>query len=251
MKLKYETLISPYPLRLNNIGNVKSPTLKEIWNPEVTYEKYQMYISLLLATPELYSDETRAAEENSQDTENMFDIITENINLQEMYSEMFSFFMVEDVVWSDRDNLFVTYNKKYPSEEIVPVGIIHRNVYSELCDIILQRCGISNDIQTDISAVKNRRSREIMKKLNAGRKSAAKGKNTDRDMELPNLITAIAVKSNSLNFANIWDLTVCQFYEHLRREQINVYFDIQKMSVAAYGNEKKTFTGNEWIKNEN
>ena len=69
-------------------------------------------------------------------------------------------------------------------------------------------------------------------------------------MDLPNLVTAVAVKSNSINFTNIWDLTIYQFYEQVKKEQVGVYFDIQKMSVAAYGNTKNTFKGNEWYKNE-
>lgn len=71
------------------------------------------------------------------------------------------------------------------------------------------------------------------------------------EIELPNLISSIAVKSNSLNFINIWNLTVYQLYEQFKKEQTNVYFDIQKMSVAAYGNKENTFKGNEWYKNEN
>lgn len=115
--------------------------------------------------------------------------------------------------------------------------------------MILQRCAINrSDADTDVTHVKNKRAREILEKLQRGRQSISKKATHDKELELPNLITALAAKSNSINFINIWDLTIYQFYEQFKKEQANVYFDIQKMSVAAYGNAKQTFKGNEWYK---
>ena len=51
------------------------------------------------------------------------------------------------------------------------------------------------------------------------------------------------------NFINIWDLTIYQLYEQFKREQSDVYFEIQKMSVAAYGNKENNFRGDEWYAN--
>ena len=120
----------------------------------------------------------------------------------------------------------------------------------ELCDIILQRCGIiRSDIITDMSKVKNKRALKILGKIKKAKQKLSKSNNSYVDTDLPNLISAIAAKSNSINLINIWDLTVYQLFEQFKKEQTNVYFDIQKMSVAAYGNKKNTFKGNEWYKN--
>lgn len=250
MKLDYATIISPCPVILHNIGRIRAPTLKEIWDPSVTYDRYQMYLSLLLATPQGYADQAAPQPEShgtSPESASMFDIISRDSQLQELYREVFNFFLEENVIWNDDKDVFITYSNE--NERLT--GVIHRDIYSELCNIILQRCGLTvSDYPHDPSKVRNRRSREIMEKINAGRSSLSRHRSADQDMELPNIIAAVAVHSNSLNFTNIWDLTVCQLYEQFRREQNNVYFDIQKMSVAAYGNEKKLFKGNEWFRLE-
>lgn len=264
MKLDYATLISPYPLRLEGIGSIKSPTLKEIWDPSVTYQGYQMYLTLLLMTPQTYYEQTglsrsewfQTISEDEIQNINMMDLIAVDGNLQKMYCNMFQFFFEETIQYDDGNHIFITYKDKKQdgakSEKNHSMGTIRRDIFVELCDIILQRCNIlRTDIDTDTSKIKSKRALEIVKKLKKGRENASKNATHDKDVELPNLITSVAVKSNSINFTNIWDLTVFQLYEQFKKEQTNVYFDIQKMSVAAYGNEKNTFKGNEWYKSEN
>lgn len=255
MKLEYSTLISPYPLYLDKIGNVKSPTLKEIWNPRITYPRYNLYLKLLMMTPQAYHEQAELVSANLQndmgrkENLNMFDLIAYNQDLQESYTDVFEFFFVEHVVWNSEYQLFLLYQDVDENGQIIPVGTIQKNIFTELCDVILQRCGINrSDADTDSSQVKSKKALEILKKIQKGKKNLAKNAKYDKDMELPNLIASVAVKSNSINFTNIWDLTVFQLYEQFKREQTNVYFDIQKMSVAAYGNSKDTFKGNEWYK---
>ncbi len=258
MKLDYATLISPYPLPLDQIGNVKSPTLGDIWNPRTTWQIYNLYLQFLLMTPQIYCGKLNPASakwyqslsEEEAARLSMFDLITADSYLQHSYEKLFDFFFVETVRWDDVHKLFVLSDDW--NEEPAATGIIDRNHYPMVCDIILQRCGIqSSDTAPDISTVKNKRAREILKKLQKGREMRAKKSSPKGDMELPNLITALAAKSNSINFTNIWELTVYQFYEQFKKEQTNVYFDIQKMSVAAYGNSKNTFKGNEWYHSDN
>lgn len=238
MKLDYSELISPFPVYMERIGHVKSPTLREIWSPEITWNTYQMYLGLLLMTPQAYG-----CEENIS----IFNLICSDTRLQKSYTAMFDFFLEENILWDGNSQLFFTYNETDENHQIVPVGIICSDNFSELCDIILQKCGVERrDYDVDISTVKNHRAREILTNIQKGRKSASGKPKHDKNLELPNLITAVAVKSNSVNFTNIWDLTIYQFYEQFKKEQTGVYFDIQKMSVAAYGNNKNTFKGNEW-----
>ena len=259
MKLDYATLISPSPLALEQIGNVKSPTLKEIFSPDITYQGYNLFLSLLLMTPQIYFEKVNPSKfswyqnlsDDRKDYINMFDVISSDLGLQNSYAKMFNFFFVENVIWNKENRIFITYTDKDKHQNIIPTGIIHRSQFVDLCDIILQRCGIKrSDTSVDTSKVTNRRALEILKKIQKGRQNMTKESSGNSDMELPNLITAVAVKSNSINFINIWDLTVYQLYEQFRREQYNVYFDIQKMSVAAYGNKDKSFKGNEWYKSD-
>lgn len=243
MKLDYSDLISPFPFYAEHIGHVKSPTLKEIWNPKTTWQGYQMYLGLLLLTPQAYGYEENIS---------MFDLICSDSRLQKSYTAMFDFFLEETVLWDKNNHLFFTYAKTDGDNPIVPAGMIDGENFSGLCDIILQRCGVERkDYDVDASKIKNKRAMEILNKIHRGRQAASGKSSRNKDMELPNLVTAVAVQSNSINFTNIWDLTIYQFYEQFKKEQVGIYFDIQKMAVAAYGNSKNTFKGNEWYKNEN
>lgn len=242
MKLDYSDLISPFPFYVERIGHVKSPTLRDIWNPRTTWQGYQMYLGLLLMTPQAFGRE---------DNISMFDLICSDIRLQASYAAMFDFFLEENILWDENNRLFFTYKEKDKDNQIIPAGIICAENFPELCDIILQKCGIERkDYDVDASKIKNKRALEILTKIRQGRQSASGKSKHDKNMDLPNLVTAVAVKSNSINFTNIWDLTIYQFYEQFKKEQAGVYFDIQKMSVAAYGNTKNTFKGNEWYKYE-
>ncbi|MCR1917915.1 hypothetical protein NSA48_02525 [Frisingicoccus caecimuris] len=243
MKLDYSDLISPFSFYVERIGHVKTPTLRDIWNPRTTWQGYQMYLGLLLMTPQACGQENNIS---------MFDLIRSDIRLQTSYAAMFDFFLEENILWDENNRLFFTYKEKDKDNQIIPVGMICAENFSELCDIILQKCGIARkDYDVDASKIKNKRALEILTKIRQGRQQASGKSKHDKDMDLPNLVTAVAVKSNSINFTNIWDLTIYQFYEQFKKEQVGIYFDIQKMSVAAYGNTKNTFKGNEWYKNEN
>ncbi len=258
MKLDYATLISPFSFFIHNVGNIKSPSLRDIWNPSVTYQKYNLYISFLSMDIKTYCEQIdisklewyQSLTEENKLSINMFDIISNSENLQNMFSDIFNFFLEEKVIWNNEKKLFITFNIYDEKNPPIPVGTIRKEIFLELCDIILQRCGIiRSDIITDMSKVKNKRALKILGKIKKAKQKLSKSNNSYVDTDLPNLISAIAAKSNSINLINIWDLTVYQLFEQFKKEQTNVYFDIQKMSVAAYGNKKNTFKGNEWYKN--
>lgn len=252
MKLDYATLISPYPLYLKNIGHIKSPTLKEIWNPNITYSIYNMYLSTLLYTPQLYFENmqlenTKLYQSLCSDNMDMFDIIKIDITLQNMYCSAFNFFFEEEVVWNNDISAFCTYIKE--DEEIIPVGSIHKDIFAELCDVILQRCAISQEDINEKTTVRSKKAQETLKALLKGRKKMRRSKTRNKAMELPNLISSLSAKSKSMNYTNIWDLTVYQFYDQFKREQGHVFLDIEKIAVAAHGNKNKSFKGDEWFTN--
>ena len=258
MRLDYADLISPYPFPIKKIGNVKSPTLKEIWNPKVTYQKYNIYLAFISMDVKTYCEKIdvskskwyQSLSDNDKLNINMFDIILEDESPRDTFLEIFNFFFEENVMWDNENKLFITFVNTDENGQIIPIGTINKDIFGELCDIILQRCGINrSDTNIDMSKVKNKRALKILNKIKKAKEKLSNNTQTSEEIELPNLISSIAAKSNSLNFTNIWDLTIYQLYEQFKKEQTNVYFDIQKMSVAAYGNEKNTFKGDEWYKN--
>lgn len=87
-----------------------------------------------------------------------------------------------------------------------------------------------------------------MKKLQKGRDEKAKHTKADKNMELGNIISAVANKSQSLNILNIWDLTVYQVWDCFQRLSNNNIYNIQSMSVAAWGNKDNQFDAASWFK---
>ena len=67
-------------------------------------------------------------------------------------------------------------------------------------------------------------------------------------MELGNIISAVANKSPSLNILNIWDLTIYQIWDCFSRISNNSIYDIQSMSVAAWGDNDNRFDASAWFK---
>jgi hypothetical protein len=181
---------------------------------------------------------------------NMFDIIAGSESVRDTFVETLNFFFEENVIWDNESKLFITFVDYDENGQVIPIGTIYRDIFEELRDIILQRCGINrSDTNIDMSKVKNKRALKILNKIKKAKEKLSNNTQGTDEIDLPNLISSIAAHSNSLNFTNIWDLTIYQLYEQFKKEQTKVYFDIQKISVAAYGNEKNTFKGDEWYKN--
>lgn len=66
-------------------------------------------------------------------------------------------------------------------------------------------------------------------------------------MELPNIISSISSHHNSLNIINVWDLTVYQLYDQFNRQRLGDSFNIQSMSVAAWGDSDGKFDETVWF----
>ena len=70
-------------------------------------------------------------------------------------------------------------------------------------------------------------------------------------MELGNIISAVANKSHSLHIMNIWDLTIFQLWDCFSRLSNNSIYDIQSMSVAAWGDKDNHFDPTAWFQTIN
>lgn len=253
MKLDYATLISPYSLYISNIGHVKSPLLSEIWNPKITYKKYSHFLSLLVLTPQLYCENVNPLKLEwynglSDDDKNklsMVYFIKNDKQLQNNYSSIFNFFFEENVIWNDSECVFFTYIETDDKGNIIPTGIIHSEIFAELCDVILQLCGVnSNDTKKSKLKFKNKAAKRIWEKT-----QNIKNKQNEKyakNLELPNIISAVSAFSKTLNIITIWDLTVYQVYDQFQRIKNNVLFDINSTFVAAHGDSDGNFNPDQW-----
>lgn len=222
MKLSYFELLSPEPVYLENVGGICSPKLKDI--ASIGIKKYQYYLSLLLMEQEL------------------FDALSTNFELAIVLQQALDFFFQEDIVFSKEKNCFIVQKNENT------IGLVTKDSYPIICDLIFQRNSMKSNQTEDLSKIKNKKALEIMEKLQKGRAEKAKHTKVDKNMELGNIISAVANKSPSLNMINIWNLTVFQLWDCFSRICNNNAYTLQSMSVAIYGNKDKAFDINSWFR---
>lgn len=252
MKIDYTSIISPFPLRVSGVGNIKSPKLKDIWSPKVTIEKYEMFLALISMNVKIYCctvDQQKkewydSLSNDEKNSINMFDLIILDPELRGQYMAILNFFFVEDIYWDEQSRVLCTYITDADNTSKI-VGVIHRDNWNEVSDIILQMNGVKKSGNSNQMRFKSDFTREIWELTHPEELGAQKNKN----MELGNIISAVAAMANSLNITNIWELTVGQLFDQFDRIQNNIFFKSLCLNVAVWGDEKNKFNGIAWYEN--
>ena len=227
-------LLSPAPYPLARVGHVIAPTLRQV--AALGYETYNAYLSLL----SLHAEQLFAASGlPDPGGANAFHTLIGNQELRALLCAAFSFFLVEDAVFSQAHSALLCMAEGHP------VGIIHEANYEDVCDCILQRNHVDS-AQPNRKQFRNDKAREIYEKLQrAKKKSPQQAKEKQADASLPNLISALCVQHNSINMCNVWDLTVYQLYDQFLRQSYLNQVNIHAMNYAGWGGE---FDPNDWYK---
>ena len=247
MKLDYFDLISPLPLDLVGIGRIKSPKLIEI--ADISYYVYAQYVSYLRMTPDDYID-TFKIEDSDIELYTKFDIILYDPNFRNMIKNALNFFFIENFEWFDEYQSFLCTEeivRENGDSELLAKGIINSKNYFDVLDIILQRVHITPDKTevTDITKIKNKRGLKVYKRMQQVKRKFKKTSGGNPDLSLPNIISSVAVRSLSLNWINIWDITIYEF----ERLQIIDQYDIASTQVSVWGDKEKKFKFGAWSSN--
>ena len=252
MRLEYFDLLSPAPIYIQKVGGIISPKLKDI-SSIGGINVYQYYLAILSMDSKTYFSmvnkqeqfELLSDEEKSQI--NIFDLIGLNKDILNSFQEALNFFIEEDVIYSTEykcflvnKNISVKENEQVV-EKYVTIGLISKDTYPQVYDVICQRNCIKSNQEEDLSKIKSKKALEIMRKIQKGKSEKAKHSKVDNNMELGNIISAVANKSQSLNMLNIWELTVYQLWDCFSRLSNNSIYDIQSMSVATCGDKDNYF----------
>ena len=263
MRLDYGTQLSPYPIRLS-IGTLIKPKLKDIADSTkgMSFEKFYYFEYLLKMTPEYFYQEMKSDEgkkywnslsEQEQSKITLYNIVLKEESLLESFLELFNFFFMEPVVF--KEGYFVLLNKDINdsldiTSEHEICGVISEETFSQTLSIIQQICCINETEEViEESKFKNETARKLFEKM---RKAAKKKKLTqhNNDLILPNIISAVSNMHPSINFINVWELTVFELIDSFNRLQANLIYDIDARRVSVWGDEKKTFDAALWYKNE-
>lgn len=254
MQLSYLDLINPLPINLKNIGQIKSPKLIEIAN--LSYDIYNLYLSILLMTPEDYYkhyqnnklEQYQNLSLSAKTNISIYQLIIYNSDLLELLRQTLSFFFVEIIVYNDKDCTFYTYQNQDDVINKKPIGFINQNNYQAICDVILQRNAIvKKTTDEDIGKMKNKTALQMYLKMKKHEEQQNKNK-SNKKIEIPNLISVMSAYHSSLNIINIWDLTVYQLYDQFQRQQLKIIYDMQSTQVSVWGDEKNKFDYSQWYK---
>lgn len=242
LNLSYFDLLSPAPVQLSGIGGIVSPKLREI--SAIGYNTYQFYLSVLQMDGKsvLSAIGLQAMPNAEQIQTNLFELLTADSRTADMLREILNFFLKEDVSYSENHKAFLVRT----GNDVT--GMITSENYPQVCEAVCLRNGIRQKQEADISKAKNKKALEIMNKLQMGRAKKAKQVKSDDNLELGNILSAVANKSQSLNIVNIWDLTVYQLWDCFFRLSNNNIYNIQSMSVATWGDKDNHFDATAWFK---
>lgn len=270
MRLDYGTLISFSPLELQCGCSIRSPLLSEI--SELTFCIYNSYLASLLMDVRSYyrgldsnnfdyfskytdsernlilqvRKEYEALADDEKENILPIDVLSFDPKLISNLAEALSFFIGCDVHYSHSHKSFIH------KEDGKITCAISRNIFSDIVDIILQRNGINrNTPMQEKPKFKSQLAKKLYYRAIEAESKRDKNIGTDKNMEIPNIISSVAARHPSLNIINIWDITIYQLYDQFQRLQNNNLYDIQSMSVAAWGDEKNKFDAAQWYKNLN
>lgn len=259
MRLGYDAQISPYPISLS-IGSLRKPTLREIFDTSsgMSFEKFCYYELFLDITPYTFytkfkGDEGVAywnsLEEDEQSKMNMYDVLLNDEQLKNVYLEIFNFFFVETVIF--QEDLFILLRDNV-KEQIAPAnirGVIHAGIFDSVLNILQQICCMDDETPEEDLKFKNETAKKLYEKMQKAKKKQKSGKKSNINLSIPNIISAVSAKHQSLNYSNIWDLTIFQLIDTFDRLQVNAMYDIEARRVSIWGDEKKTFNEELWYKN--
>lgn len=257
MKIGHGEQLSPLPIRLS-IGKIRKPRLIDI--ASITFDQFSFYEVFLKLTPESYYGNIKGEKgkeywgslsDEQKANIDMFDIITQDKSLCNLYLDIFNFFFVEDVIY--KEDVFVVLKRgDEPTAELdgsAVQGIIFWKNFKEILEIIQQVCCIyddSND-EVDESKFKNKTARKLFEKMKKAKQKEKK--KADKDMELSNVISAVSNRHPTINPINIWELTIYQLYDSFSRLQVNEIYDLNSTSISVWGDKERKFDTSLWYKN--
>jgi len=260
-KISYFDLLSPDPFFVEEVGYLKSPKLKEI--SKLGYNLYMTYCYLLTADLEEYMKylQNYPSFKNVVDYYNklnkkedilLYDFIMSNSFSKELFKEMFSFFICGEVYI--QKNYFEI---KYIKNEEDKIGKISFDNFDLVRDYLIQLNCIPKQEHKKELKFNSKKSKELFEKFNKKHEKDEKINNKSKDTDLANLISIYCDDSNSINFLNVWDLTIYQFHDqflrhnYLKQVELNrkIYSNTVTFKDISDFKQEEWLKYNDWLKN--
>lgn len=210
LNISYEDLLSGDCIYANGIGHVRSPKLKEMWpSSGIGWDRYNYYIFFLkIGENQLSLLDGIDRKEN----ETLFECMVRHAELRELYLEAFSFFIAENVIFDDRGNRFLVYRQNDENSQPQLVGIISTDNFDYVRAVILLLNYIPLD-QTDIQTTYESKAAEEAWKNMQRYLDQQEPTKKDESMNIGNILSKLCAIHPSINYLNVFELTVFQFYD--------------------------------------
>lgn len=267
MKLPYGALIgqSPVPLEVQGkvIGHIAIPKLKAIDAIGMkTFEVYEYFIAVTpkdLMTTAIHGGKeiwSQLQQEHKTKDFTLFDAIILDKLLIQFYLEVFDFFFVEQVVFANGRFLILSRDIDVDQgiKESDVIGFLDRSNLNVAIQTMRCVCCINKDSEKDKDEpvkFKSKIAEEIYNKIHSEADDEIKRpkEKSDKNLSLANIVSVVANFHYSLNYTNIYELTIPQLYDAFQRMQRYEMYDLQKRQVSVWGDEKKQFDPTVWYHN--
>lgn len=228
------TLISGSDIYWNDLLTIRQPLLEDI--RDVGYYQYQTYISILMVEKGRVLEALGIDEAAVRDVIDVYTLLSLDEDARRVFIDALSFFIREPV--SYRNGSF--YIDQIPASA---------KILDAVKDIIFELSYIKHEPKEEKPKFASKRAEELWYKLQKGKREFEKVKQTKADvnMELPNIISAVAAEHPGYNLTNIWGLTVYQLYDQFARINTKVQIGVYGQRWAAWG--KEDFDTSVWFKN--
>lgn len=252
MRFDYFDMLSGEPIYLQGVGHLRSPTLKELKPTSgISYRVYNLYLNFLSWDKErlLKYDQLmqfRGANKINKDVFNVFDVATLLEQTRELYRGVLSFFIVEDLIWDEKNGQrYISVNPKNQQEII---GEINRSNFEEVRQLMLQFNFIGLDKEDTPVAHSTNKSEELWKKTQEFLKKQAEASPKDDKTEyhLSNIISKICAIHSSYNLLNIYNLTIFQLYDTFFQLSYMRRTDLSEKIFSNHGGDEFHFEN--WLK---
>lgn len=249
LKIRYEDLLSGDPISVKGVGHIRSPKLKEM-SPAgmIGWDGYNVFIYFLKAGREQLKKDILKTD-NVDDS--IYKIVTQNCDLRTLYEKAFSFFMLETVVYEETNNVFVSIasvqdDKSDDGVKNIPIGLISESNFDDVRAMILTMNYITLS-QTDVKTThSSEASKAAWDKVQDYLNQQIESTPIDNDpMTFGNMMSKLCAIHPSINYTNIFDLTVFQFYDTFFQTCYMRSISFSESVVSNHGS--KDFKYEDWL----
>lgn len=254
MIFQYIDMLSGMPIPLEGVGHVKSPLVKDVTSNGIGSKRYRLYLQVLNWTKieilEAFEGKTKINIDAliSSDKVCVFDLIGALPMVRSIFLEVFSFFMEENVRWSNEGKKFLV-TQLNDKQEPITIGEIDNSNFEMVRVAMLEVNFIFSNKSVKPATYVGDKAKELWEtaqkkiaKLNAEKPEEAQ----DSTYELGNIISKLCILQPNYNLFNVYNLTIFQLYDQFIQAKSIKMSDLGNTIFAIHGGEK--YDPESWMK---